>query len=181
MICNTWPTHIEAALLRFVTQVIICFLSFIPPWWRIILILLTDIMDSAYLLYICKNRTWENDKYVLHDKVNDMIGYVLILIIIYKFKLLQEWKIAVLAGALALRIFQLPLYKHYRDIAYVICPDVFKELLLALFLLPRSLSIYFKAVIIGFVIMVKSLYEYHMHVKNSWWTRLYKIMDPNKR
>ncbi len=160
--------HVVAAMIRMFTQIIIAILPMIHPWVRIVLILFTDVMDTAYLNFKC-NHDSGLTYYKYHDKINDLLGYVLCCLVITKYSLLPKWKLYILYGAIALRIPQLPMYNTLGDYSFVVFPDLFKELLIALLLLPHtkpSLSIVIP--IVAIVICCKALFEYTLHVKKNY-------------
>lgn len=158
--------HIRVASIRLVTQLALFVIPGIHPWIKVFLILLTEGMDSVLLQRLCKSQNWEDASYAVHDKANDLIGYILCIILFTKHRMLAEWKIGVLIGAVGLRALQIPFYFYYSDMAFVMFPDAFKELLTVMLFIGRhNPSNIIAPFTLGMTVGLKAVFEYHFHIR----------------
>lgn len=157
--------HMIAALSRLTIQVLIYFAP-IHPWFKIIGILLTEAVDSLLLSMMNVNNLADSPMYAIHDKLNDLVGFVLVLLVIQKESILPPYAIAILVAAVAYRTVQVPAYFVIHNWSFVAFPDFFKELLAALLLInwirpkAKAMNIAITCVV---VCIFKTMYEYFYH------------------
>ena len=162
--------HVFVAIVRFVTQLAL-FIAPLHPWVKIPLILLTEGIDSFLLNRMSVQELSTSPLYSLHDKLNDLIGFVLVLLVVREAMILPPWAIAVLSAAVAYRAAQVPAYSMFggdRDWSFAVFPDVFKELLATLLLITwilPDLAPLLVAIVCAAVCVVKAGYEYAYHVR----------------
>lgn len=172
---HTYNKHALVALTRFTTQTAIATCSKIPPWIRVVAILATEAIDSTMLQWVGIHDFLPSKLYGFHDKVNDLIGYALCIMLLNQHRLLPRWATTWLIGAITYRAIQIPVslslpFEH-RDFSYVIFPDVFKELLAATIVFHLWMDIRSQTTLtIAFtiIIAIKASFEYAFHVQRRF-------------
>lgn len=149
---------------RLIVQLLI-FISNINPLTKIILIFLTDVIDSE-ILKRCYNSTSltlrTNNQYQFTDKLNDMIGYLLTINIISKYKLLSMSSINILWIVLCYRIIgEIIAYKTKNRKYLMVFIDLYKEIFLLMYFIkdPKIFYILFVILVI-FKLYVEYIYHY---------------------
>ena len=172
---------------RFVVQILLSILP-INPVLKIILILLSDVVDSGmyqirsmidtphsnptiadYITSAYSNDLTENDKYQTYDKTNDTIGYYIVLYILFMNKgIVRPIHLKILTILLIYRTVGVFYYlyrytqgvKHPREkLLYTV--DVYKEFLLLFYLGYGTKHFY----LFGIVIILKWLLDYIYHYR----------------
>jgi hypothetical protein len=121
-------------VIRLILQLVVYYRLDARPATRLVCILLLDAVDTLpynlrYQRSLAGNWTYESA-----DKINDLIGYVLIHGIVQELQF-PDWYVRVLSGALVLRVVGVLCAEYTRSpVWYAYFPDLYREFVLLMYL-----------------------------------------------
>lgn len=157
-----------SAFIRIISTIIILYSLNIPIFIKILLIILTDTIDCPRYIFGYKN--WVNcseNLYQKTDKITDTICYALLLIYILKNANLSTNYNNLIILLFIYRLIGLYLFLINSNRVYLFYfPNFFLEICLGLMIIDYYPTLEnFEITIISFIIVLKIIQEYFMHVR----------------
>ena len=155
--------------IRILVAIFILFYLKIPLTYKLLLIIFFDNLDGRIpkMLNIYKYNHTKTKKYQTHDKVADLVGYLLILYYIYKNNILTKQQFNVIILFLGYRIIGDIIYfiQKNRKIFFYF-PNIYEKLILFWVILKDfniNLDYAYQSVFIILIVLLKVYQEYTLH------------------
>lgn len=159
--------------LRVVLAIVVLYYLPIPLTAKILLIMFFDNIDGRFVkrLGIHNHDHTLTKEYQIHDKIADLLGYIIVLHYLYKEKVFEEGKLMILSTVLVYRLIgDYIFFKEKNRKVLFYFPNIYEKLVLlwAIFN-DTGLNVdkYVEVLIIIFITMFKTYHEFFLHYSDD--------------